>query len=34
MDNRKPKVSWFDECLQVSLLKLTQISIMEDLTIP
>ena len=33
MDNRKPKVSWFDECLQVSLLKLTQISIMEDLTI-
>lgn len=34
MDNRKPKVSWYDECLQVSLLKLTQISIMEDLTIP
>lgn len=34
MENRKPKVSWFDECLQVSLLKLTQISIMEDLTIP
>jgi hypothetical protein len=35
MDNkRKPKVSWFDECLQVSLLKLTQISIMQDLTIP
>lgn len=34
MDNRKPKVSWFDECLQVSLLKLTQISIMENLTIP
>ena len=34
MNNRKPKVSWFDECLQVSLLKLTQISIMEDLTIP
>lgn len=33
MENRKPKVSWFDECLQVSLLKLTQISIMEDLTI-
>ena len=32
-ENRKPKVSWFDECLQVSLLKLTQISIMEDLTI-
>ena len=31
---RKPKVSWFDECLQVSLLKLTQISIMQDLTIP
>lgn len=34
MNNRKPKVSWFDECLQVSLLKLTQISIMENLTIP
>ena len=35
MDNkRKPKVSWFDECLQVSLLKLPQISIMQDLTIP
>ena len=34
MENRKPKVSLFDECLQVSLLKLTQISIMEDLTIP
>ena len=34
MDNRKPKVSWFDECLQVSLLKITQISMMEDLTIP
>ena len=33
MENRKPKVSWVDECLQVSLLKLTQISIMEDLTI-
>ena len=33
MENRKPKVSLFDECLQVSLLKLTQISIMEDLTI-
>lgn len=33
-ENRKPKVSWFDECLQVSLLKLTQISIMQDLTIP
>ena len=33
-DKRKPKVSWFDECLQVSLLKLTQISIMQDLTIP
>ena len=31
---RKPKVSWFDECLQISLLKLTQISIMQDLTIP
>lgn len=31
---RKPKVSWFDECLQVSLLKLTQISIMQELTIP
>lgn len=30
----KPKVSWFDECLQMSLLKLTQISIMQDLTIP
>ena len=31
MDNkRKPKESWFDECLQVSLLKLTQISIMQD----
>ena len=34
MEERKPKVSWFDECLQVSLLKLTQISIMQDLTIP
>lgn len=33
-ENRKPKVNWFDECLQVSLLKLTQISIMQDLTIP
>lgn len=33
-EQRKPKVSWFDECLQVSLLKLTQISIMENLTIP
>lgn len=33
-ENRKPKVSWFDECLQVSLLKLAQISIMQDLTIP
>ena len=33
MIERKPKVSLFDECLQVSLLKLTQISIMEDLTI-
>lgn len=33
-ENRKPKVSWFDECLQISLLKLTQISLMQDLTIP
>lgn len=33
MEERKPKISLFDECLQVSLLKLTQISIMEDLTI-
>lgn len=33
-NNKRPKVSWFDECLQVSLLKLTQISIMQDLTIP
>ena len=33
-EQRKPKVNWFDECLQVSLLKLTQISIMQDLTIP
>ena len=33
-EKRKPKVSWFDECLQVSLLKLAQISIMQDLTIP
>ena len=30
---RKPKVSWFDECLQISLLKLTEMSIMHDLTI-
>lgn len=30
---RKPKVSWFDECLQISLLKLTEMSIMQDLTI-
>ena len=32
-ENRRPKVNWFDECLQVSLLKLAQISIMQDLTI-
>ena len=33
-NKRRPKVSWYDECLQVSLLKLAQIAIMEDLTIP
>lgn len=31
--NRKPKVSWYDECLQVSLLKLAQISVMKHLTL-
>lgn len=29
---RKPMVSWYDECLQVSLLKLAQIAIMRHLT--
>ena len=29
---RKPLVSWYDECLQVSLLKLAQIAVMRHLT--
>lgn len=32
-EKHEPKVSWFDECLQISLLKLTQISITQNLTI-
>lgn len=30
---RKPMVSWYDECLQVSLLKLAQIAITRHLTV-